>query len=53
MRPLVLERASAAELRAKARAEGMRSLREDGIIKAIAGLTTVEEVLAETQGDDA
>jgi type II secretory ATPase GspE/PulE/Tfp pilus assembly ATPase PilB-like protein len=47
--PLILERASVTELRAKARAEGMRTLREDGIAKARAGVTTVEEMIRETQ----
>jgi general secretion pathway protein E/type IV pilus assembly protein PilB len=30
----------------------MRTLREDGIRKALAGLTTAEEVIAITMGDD-
>ncbi|MBI4597511.1 MAG: type II/IV secretion system protein [Candidatus Omnitrophica bacterium] len=47
--PLVLERASATELRAWARTQGMRSLREDGVAKVLAGLTTAEEVIRETQ----
>jgi type II secretory ATPase GspE/PulE/Tfp pilus assembly ATPase PilB-like protein len=49
LRPLIIERASANELRLKARAEGMRSLREDGIAKVLAGMTTVEEMIRETQ----
>ena len=49
VRPLVIERASVSALRDKARAEGMRSLREDGIAKVLAGVTTVEELLRETQ----
>ena len=47
--PLILEQASVTELRAKARAEGMRTLREDGIAKVLAGVTTVEEMIRETQ----
>jgi len=47
--PLIISRASVDELRAKARAEGMRSLREDGIAKVIAGITAVEEMMRETQ----
>jgi general secretion pathway protein E len=50
LRPLVLERASVGSLRTKARAEGMQTLREDGIAKVLAGVTTVEELLRETQG---
>ena len=49
VRPLVLERKSVNELRTQARAEGMRTLREDGIAKVLAGVTTVEEMVRETQ----
>ncbi len=48
LHPLILERASAGALRADARAEGMRSLREEGIAKVLAGITTLEEVMRET-----
>ena len=40
------------KLREKARLAGMRSLREDGVRKVIAGLTTVEEVVSITIGDN-
>jgi len=49
LRPLIIERASVEEIRAKAREEGMRSLREDGIAKVLAGVTTVGEMMRETQ----
>ncbi|OGX28803.1 MAG: hypothetical protein A3B78_00550 [Omnitrophica WOR_2 bacterium RIFCSPHIGHO2_02_FULL_67_20] len=49
MRPLVIERASVSELRIRARAEGMRTLRQDGVTKVLAGVTTVEEMIRETQ----
>ncbi|MDP3704158.1 MAG: type II/IV secretion system protein, partial [Candidatus Omnitrophota bacterium] len=49
LRPLIIERASVEELRANAHAAGMRSLREDGIAKVLAGVTTVEEMIRETQ----
>ena len=39
------------QLRKKARELGMRTLREDGIRKILAGLTSVEEVLAVTNSD--
>ena len=48
LRELILERASADELRAAARDEGMRSLREDGLDKVRAGVTSVAEVLRVT-----
>ncbi len=34
-------------------AEGMKTLREDGWCRVIAGITTVEEVLRVTQSDEA
>ncbi len=49
LRPLILERGDVSALRATARAEGMRTLREDGIAKVLAGVTTVEEMMRETQ----
>src|SRR5215212_5656508 len=45
LRRMILERASADELRVQARAEGMRTLREDGLEKIRAGDTSVPEVL--------
>ena len=44
----IMRRASAAEVAQLARADGSRSLREDGLVKAWRGLTTVEEVLRVT-----
>jgi general secretion pathway protein E/type IV pilus assembly protein PilB len=51
LRGLIHAGASAARLRAAARAGGMRTMREDGRRKIIAGLTTVEEVASITAGD--
>jgi general secretion pathway protein E/type IV pilus assembly protein PilB len=42
---------TAAALRQRARELGMRVMREDGIRKAVAGLTTIEEVVSTTVGD--
>jgi len=42
---------SVARIREKARIAGMRTLREDGVRKVIAGLTTIEEVVSITIGD--
>ena len=39
-------------MRARARQAGMRSLREDGIRKVLAGLTTAEEVIRATVADE-
>lgn len=46
MRELTFNRAPAQELRRKAREQGMRTLLDDGIYKALKGLTTLEEVLS-------
>jgi type II secretory ATPase GspE/PulE/Tfp pilus assembly ATPase PilB-like protein len=48
--PLILERADAGAIRRAARAQGMRTMVEDGIRKAIRGLTTLEEVAREAVG---
>ncbi len=45
---LVLDRKSAEEVFAQATKEGMISMRQDGMIKAVKGLTTVDEVLRAT-----
>ncbi|MBN1622215.1 MAG: Flp pilus assembly complex ATPase component TadA [Endomicrobiales bacterium] len=49
MRALLLKEIAAGPVRELARKEGMRTLLEDGLIKATMGLTTVEEVLATAQ----
>lgn len=49
IRPLIIEHASASQIRVQARSEGMRTLREDGVSKVKEGVTTVAEVLQETQ----
>lgn len=49
LRTLVMQRADAAAIRRLAQEEGMRTLRDDGAAKVLAGITTVEEVLRVTQ----
>jgi type IV pilus assembly protein PilB len=44
IRSLAMERASAAEIAQAARAEGMRSLREDGTDKVLQGITSLAEL---------
>lgn len=51
IRALIHTGASVARVRETAHAEGMRTMREDGVRKIIAGLTTVEEVASLTVGD--
>jgi type IV pilus assembly protein PilB len=50
-RKLIYDRVSSSVLRNRAREMGMRTLREDGIRKVLAGLTTPEEVIRSTVGD--
>jgi type II secretory ATPase GspE/PulE/Tfp pilus assembly ATPase PilB-like protein len=45
---LASDRATTAEIRAAARAEGMRTLQESGFLKVAAGMTSLEEVLRVT-----
>ncbi len=44
----IVKEASALELKEMAMKNGMRTLREDGVMKAFEGITTLEEVLART-----
>lgn len=50
-RKLIYDRVPSSTLRARAREMGMRTLREDGARKVVAGLTTVDEVIRATTGD--
>ena len=50
-RKLIYEKVPSSVLRTRAREMGMRTLREDGIRKAQAGLTTPDEVIRATVGD--
>mgnify|MGYP000956881350 FL=1 len=45
LRTLIAEKANADSLKAAAVAQGMVTLKEDGITKALQGETTLEEVL--------
>jgi general secretion pathway protein E/type IV pilus assembly protein PilB len=47
-RKLIYEKVPATVLRVRAREAGMRTLREDGTRKVLAGLTTAEEVIRST-----
>ena len=49
LRRLVMQRAGMGEIEAQARKEGMRTMYEDGLVKALAGQTTIEEILRVTQ----
>ena len=49
VRRLVMQHAGMGEIEAQARADGMRTMYEDGLVKALAGQTTIEEILRVTQ----
>jgi len=45
MKGLIVKRATASEITNQARREGMQTMIEDGLIKAVQGITSIEEVL--------
>ncbi len=51
-RKLIYEKVPSSVLRARAREMGMRTLREDGVRKVLAGITTADEVIRATVGDE-
>jgi type IV pilus assembly protein PilB len=48
IRDLILRNAAASEIREVAESQGMKTLRQAGLLKVIDGTTTVEEVLRVT-----
>jgi general secretion pathway protein E/type IV pilus assembly protein PilB len=52
VRHMVNNKSNTVELRKRAREMGMRTLREDGIRKVLSGMTTAEEVISSSMGDD-
>ena len=52
IRKMVSEKISADQIRKKAVGSGMKTLREDGFEKAKTGITTLDEVLRVTEGDN-
>ena len=51
VRHMINKRSATLLLRQRARELGMRTLREDGVRKVLAGLTSAEEVISITVGD--
>ena len=49
LRRMIMQHAGMGDLEEAARKEGMRTMYEDGLVKALAGTTTIEEVLRVTQ----
>ena len=52
LRQMIAENRPASDIRALAVSEGMETLRESGLKKALAGMTTVEEILRVCLSDD-
>jgi general secretion pathway protein E len=52
VRQLILQRKDGGTLKKQAVREGMRTLRLDGIRKVLSGITSIEELLANSQTDD-
>jgi type II secretory ATPase GspE/PulE/Tfp pilus assembly ATPase PilB-like protein len=52
LREMAFNKKPTMEIRAKARAEGMTTLQEDGVRKVLAGITTIQEVLTLTHAAD-
>ena len=49
VRRLILTRATLQDIHRTAAAEGMRSMYEDGVLKAVRGITSIEEVMRATR----
>lgn len=49
---LIFDHSPSTVLRARAREMGMRTLREDGLLKVASGMTTLDEILRATMGDE-
>jgi type II secretion system protein E len=52
VRPLVIAHASASDIKQAALENGMKTLREDGWDKVLAGVTTIDEILRVTEEDE-
>lgn len=52
IREMILNRASSQQIKQKAISQGMRTLRQDGLQKVLAGLTTFTEVVRVTQQEE-
>ncbi|MFA4888420.1 MAG: GspE/PulE family protein [Candidatus Omnitrophota bacterium] len=52
LREMILARASSQQIKKKAIAQGMRTLRHDGLQKVLAGITTLTEVVRVTQQEE-
>jgi type IV pilus assembly protein PilB len=53
IKELIMKHASTSVLRQEARKRGMRTLRESGLLTIFDGITTIEEIVRETIGEEA
>ncbi len=53
IRTMITNKVPTTEIRSRARQLGMKTLREDGVRKVLAGITTIVEVVSATVGDKA
>ncbi|RJQ39997.1 MAG: type II secretion system protein GspE [Nitrospiraceae bacterium] len=49
IKKLIIDKAPASEIKAQAVKEGFRTMRQEGLLKAVDGITTIEEVMRVTQ----
>jgi len=49
IKKLIVEKATASEIKAQAIKEGFKTMRDEGLLKVVEGITTLEEVLRVTQ----
>jgi len=49
---MILKKGKESEIKELARKEGMRTLREDGLLRVLTGVTSLEEILRVTVADE-
>jgi general secretion pathway protein E len=52
IRPLIINRAASSDIKREAMRHGLHTLREDGWLKVLDGITTIEEILRVTEEDE-
>lgn len=52
IRPLIIDRSPASDIKREAMRHGLHTLREDGWLKVLGGVTTVEEILRVSEDDE-
>ncbi|MDD3275817.1 MAG: hypothetical protein PHP93_02075, partial [Kiritimatiellales bacterium] len=52
IRPLIINRAPASDIKREAMRHGLHTLRDDGWRQVLAGVTTIEEILRVSEDDE-